>query len=80
MSITAPQAAATPVFAATSAELVSGAYLVPVAKVGKESKEAKDGELGKKLWEWTEGGGRDSWIERVELWRSSCIYSLEMVV
>jgi NAD(P)-dependent dehydrogenase (short-subunit alcohol dehydrogenase family) len=55
VSIAAPQAAATPVFAATSAELVSGAYLVPVAKVGKESKEAKDGELGKKLWEWTEG-------------------------
>jgi NAD(P)-dependent dehydrogenase (short-subunit alcohol dehydrogenase family) len=53
--ITAAQAAATPVFAATSAELVSGAYLVPVAKVGKESKEAKDGELGKKLWAWTEG-------------------------
>jgi NAD(P)-dependent dehydrogenase (short-subunit alcohol dehydrogenase family) len=55
VNITAPQAAATPVFAATSAELVSGAYLVPIAKVGKESKEAKDGELGKKLWEWTEG-------------------------
>jgi len=53
--ITAEKAAATPVWAATSGDLVSGAYLVPVAKVGKESKEAKDVELGKKLWAWTEG-------------------------
>ncbi len=47
-------AAATPVFAATSEKVESGAYLVPVAKVGKESQEAKDGELGKRLWTWTE--------------------------
>jgi NAD(P)-dependent dehydrogenase (short-subunit alcohol dehydrogenase family) len=52
--ITAPKAAATPVWAATSGELLSGSYLVPVAKLGKESKEAKDAELGKKLWSWTE--------------------------
>lgn len=53
--ISAPKAAATPVFAATNPGLVSGSYLVPVAKVGKESKEARDRDLGRKLWAWTEG-------------------------
>jgi len=52
--ISPSEAAATPVFAATNPELESGSYLVPIAKVGKESKEAKDAELGKKLWTWTE--------------------------
>ena len=31
-----------------------GGYYVPVAKEGSPSKFAKDGELSKKLWEWTE--------------------------
>lgn len=52
--ISPAEAAATPVFAATSGEVVSGSYFVPVAKVGKESKEAKDAELGTRLWAWTE--------------------------
>jgi hypothetical protein len=51
--ITPAEAAATPVFAATSTEVVSGSYFVPVAKVGKESNEAKDEELGTRLWAWT---------------------------
>lgn len=52
--ISAPKAAATPVFAATNPALTSGSYLVPIAKVGTESEEAKDKDLGRKLWAWTE--------------------------
>lgn len=36
-------------------ELRQGEYYVPVAKVGSRSGYAKDGELAKRLWEWTEG-------------------------
>jgi NAD(P)-dependent dehydrogenase (short-subunit alcohol dehydrogenase family) len=52
--ISVEAAAATPVYAATSADLKSGSYLVPVATVGKESVFAKDVELREKLWSWTE--------------------------
>ncbi|KAK9311431.1 hypothetical protein V1522DRAFT_373596 [Lipomyces starkeyi] len=33
---------------------MSGAYLVPVAKVGTTTKQGKNDELAKALWEWTE--------------------------
>jgi hypothetical protein len=41
----------------------SGAYFVPVAKKGKESKKAKDEVLARELWEWTEQTMKQkSWI------------------
>lgn len=39
-------------FARTSAELVSASYLAPQSECGEENKEAKDAELGTRLWAW----------------------------
>jgi len=53
----ADKAAYTSVFGVASGDFqagMSGEYLVPVAKVGKVSKVAKDEELAAKLWDWTE--------------------------
>jgi hypothetical protein len=33
---------------------MNGAYLIPIARVGKPSKKAEDTQLAKDLWEWTE--------------------------
>jgi retinol dehydrogenase-12 len=41
-------------WAATSPDVVSGAYYEPVGVSGKESALARDEALGTKLWEWTE--------------------------
>ncbi|GAM40131.1 hypothetical protein TCE0_034r12240 [Talaromyces pinophilus] len=42
-------------WAATSPQVESGQYYVPVGKTKKGNKYAQDSGLGKKLWEWTEG-------------------------
>jgi retinol dehydrogenase-12 len=41
-------------WAATSSKVVSGTYYEPVGVPGKESALAKDRQLSRKLWEWTE--------------------------
>lgn len=49
-------AAHTTLFAVASEEFTvkfSGEYLQPVAKIGRTSKQAKDIQLAKNLWEWT---------------------------
>jgi len=53
----AERGAYTSVFCATSAEFekgMSGEYFVPVARIGKPSKHARDGIMAEKLWKWTE--------------------------
>lgn len=41
-------------WAMTSPSVVSGTYYEPVGVPGKESAVAKDKDLSRKLWEWTE--------------------------
>lgn len=41
-------------WAVSSPQVVSGTYYEPVGVPGKESALAKDKELSKKLWDWTE--------------------------
>lgn len=41
-------------WAATSSEVVSGKYYEPVGVPNKESKVAKDEDLSRRIWEWTE--------------------------
>jgi retinol dehydrogenase-12 len=42
-------------WAATAGEVESGRYYEPVGKLGGGSELSRDGALGEKLWEWTEG-------------------------
>jgi hypothetical protein len=47
----------TSVYCAASTDVtpaMSGEYFVPLGKLGKASKLARDGELAQKLWDWTE--------------------------
>ncbi|KAK9482718.1 hypothetical protein V1527DRAFT_446908 [Lipomyces starkeyi] len=57
ISVSAEKGAYTQLFAIASDQFkreMSGAYLVPVAKVGTMTKQGKDDELAKALWKWTE--------------------------
>ncbi|TVY83051.1 hypothetical protein LSUE1_G004572 [Lachnellula suecica] len=59
----AEKGAYTSVFCAASAEMeghMSVGYFVPLGKVAKPSRHARDGELGMKLWAWSvdESGGK----------------------
>lgn len=55
--IPADQGAFTTVFCAASLDMkaeMSGQYFVPLGKVGKPSRQARDMDTAKKLWQWTE--------------------------
>lgn len=51
---TVEEGARNQLWAATAEGVVSGEYYMPVGLGGQESRAARDVELAKKLWEWTE--------------------------
>lgn len=55
ISVSAVEGAKNHLWTATSPDVVSGKYYEPVGVPDKEGKIARDSELRKKLWTWTEG-------------------------
>ncbi|ODQ56507.1 NAD(P)-binding protein [Saitoella complicata NRRL Y-17804] len=59
LASSAEKGALTQLWAATSEEIVArdyrGEYFIPVAKMGKTTEEAKNEELMRELWKWSEG-------------------------
>jgi hypothetical protein len=57
IGLTPEDGACTQLFAVASKEFtreMNGAYLIPIAKVGKPSKKAEDKQMAIALWDWTE--------------------------
>jgi retinol dehydrogenase-12 len=55
MAVSVQEGARGQVWAATAREVVGGAYYIPVGKWGRESVQARNGELAEWLWVWMEG-------------------------